>query len=44
MWNSAQCYVLNLVPAWMGLGFGGEWLHVYIRLSPFTVHLELSQH
>ena len=23
-WNSAQCYVA----AWMGAGFGGEWLHV----------------
>ena len=22
-WNSAQCYV----PAWMGGGFGGEWIH-----------------
>ena len=21
-WNSAQCYV----PAWMGGGFGGEWI------------------
>ena len=37
-WNSAQCYV----PAWMGKKFGGEWIHVYVRLSPFTVHLELS--
>ena len=24
-WNSAQCYV----PAWMGGGFEGEWIHVY---------------
>ena len=24
--NSAQCYVL----AWMGGGFGGEWIHVYV--------------
>ena len=23
---------------------GGEWIHVYARLSPFAVHLELSQH
>ena len=23
-------------------GFGGE--HTYVRLSPFTVHLKLSQH
>ena len=39
-WNSAQCSV----PAWMGRGFGGEWMHVCVWLSPFTVHLELSQH
>ena len=31
-WNSAQCYV----PAWMGGGFGGEWMCVYVWLSPFT--------
>ena len=23
-WNSTQCYV----PAWIGRGFGGEWIHV----------------
>ena len=34
-WNSAQCYVA----AWMGGEFGGEWIHVYIWLSPFPVHL-----
>ena len=39
-WNSAQCSV----PAWMGQGFGGEWKHVYVWLSSFTVHLKLSQH
>ena len=40
-WNSAQCYV----PVWMGQEFGEEWIHVYVlRLSPFTVHLKLSQH
>ena len=32
------------VPAWIGGGFGGEWIHVYVWLSPFTVHLKLSQH
>ena len=36
--NSAQCYVA----AWMGEEFGREWIHVYVRLSPFTVHLKLS--
>ena len=38
--NSARCYVV----AWMGGDFGGEWIHVYVWLSPFTVHLKLSQH
>ena len=38
--NSAQCYVA----AWMGEGVGGEWIHIYVWLSPFTVHLKLSQH
>ena len=37
--NSAQCYVT----AWMGGEFGGEWIHVYVWLSPFAVHLKLSQ-
>ena len=23
---------------------GGEWIHVYVCLSPFAVHLKLSQH
>ena len=27
-----------------GRGFGGEWIHVYAQLSPFTVYLKLSQH
>ena len=30
--NSAQCYV----SAWKGGKFGGEWMHVYVWLSPFT--------
>ena len=38
--NTAQCYVA----AWIGGEFGGEWIHVYVRLSPFIVHLKLSQH
>ena len=37
--NSAQCYVA----VWRGEELGGEWLYVYVRLSPFTVHLTLSQ-
>ena len=31
--NSAQCYVA----AWMGGACGGEWMHVYVHLSPFAV-------
>ena len=38
--NSAQCYVA----AWMGREFGREWILVSVWLSPFTVHLKLSQH
>ena len=37
---SAQCYVA----AWIGGEFGGEWIHVYVWLSPFTVHLNLLQY
>ena len=36
-WNPTQCNV----PAQMEGEFGGEWIHVYVRLSPFTVHLKL---
>ena len=39
-WNSAQCYVL----AWIGREFGRKWIHAYIWLSPFNVHLKLLQH
>ena len=38
-WNSAQCRVA----AGMGGEFGGEWIHIYVWLSPFTVYLKLSQ-
>ena len=38
--NSARCYVA----AWMGGEFGGEWIHVYVWLSHFAMHLKLSQH
>ena len=37
--NSSQCYV----SAWIGSGFGGERIHVYIWLNPFTVYLKLPQ-
>ena len=38
--NSAQCSVA----ARMGEEPGGEWIHVYMWLSPFAVYLNLSQH
>ena len=38
--NSAQCHVA----AGMGGGFGGEWIHVYVWLGPFSIHLKPSQH
>ena len=36
--NSAQCFTL----AWTGGEFGGEWIHPYVWVSPFSVHLKLS--
>ena len=40
-WNSNQCYY---VAAWRWGDYGGEWLYVYVWLSPFIFHLKLSQH
>ena len=39
-WNSAQCYMAP----WMGGEFVGEWIHIYVWLSPFTICLKLAQH
>ena len=36
--NSAQCYVA----AWMEGKFRGEWIYLYVWLSPSTVHLKPS--
>ena len=36
--NSAQCYLA----VWMGGEFAGQWMHVYVWLSPFAVHLKLT--
>ena len=30
--------------AWIRGEVGQEWIHVYVWLSPFAVHLKLSQH
>ena len=38
--ETAQCHVAG----WMGGEFGGEWVHIYVLLSPFAVHLKLLQH
>ena len=37
--DSAQCHVA----AWMGGEFGGEGIRGYAWLSPFAVHLKLSE-
>lgn len=37
--NSAQCYVAGR----MGGELRGGWIHVWERLSPSAVHLNLSQ-
>ena len=39
-WISSRYYA----PACMGGGVGGEWIHVYVWLSPLAVHLKLPQH
>ena len=38
--NFAQCHEA----AWMEGEFRGEYIHVYVWLSCFVMHLELSQH
>ena len=38
--ETAQCYVAAL----LGGECGGEWIHVYVWLSPFAVHLKSSQY
>ena len=40
MWNSAQYYVA----VWLGGEFGGGWVHVYVCLGLFGMHLKLLQH
>ena len=36
-----QARVLEWVA--IAFSFGGEWIHVYVLLSPFAVYLKLSQ-
>ena len=38
--ETVQC----CMAAWVGGEFGGEWVHVYVWLRPFTVHLKPPQH
>ena len=37
-------FELSLNGPILGGEFGGEWMHVYVWASPFSVHLKLSQH
>ena len=37
-WSSTQCYMAACIRG----EFGGKWIHVYVWLSPFAVHLKLS--
>ena len=43
-WPTAHHIELSSVYVvyWTRGQFGGEWLHVYISLSPFAVHLKLQ--
>ena len=42
--NGPTCTLLNAMAAWMmGGQFRGEWIHIYVWLSPFTNHLKLQQ-
>ena len=43
LWKN-QYKLATLVVAWVGGAFGGEWIHVYVWLSPFAFHLKPSQH
>ena len=38
----ARGTLLNVM--WMGGESGGEWICVYVRLSPSSVHMKLPQH
>lgn len=48
--NQQKCIIQHmefnsmLYATWMRGGFGAEWIHVYVWVSPFTVHLKQSQH
>ena len=32
------------MPEWIEEGFEGEWIDVYIWLTPFAVHMKLPEH
>ena len=36
--------LISYVAAWMGEEFGREWIHTYVWLSCFALHLILSEH
>ena len=37
--SSGQCYMAT----WMGEEFREEWIHVYVWLNLFAVHLKMSK-
>ena len=41
--HTELCTPCCYVAARMGGESGGEWIHAYVRLNPFAVHLKLSQ-
>ena len=40
----AQGMLLSVIGSLDGRGVWGEWIHVYVWLIHFAVHLKLSQH
>ena len=40
----AQGTLPSYLADWIGGEFRGEWIHVYVWLSPFAAHLEPPQH
>ena len=42
MYHCNSSRTLLRVAAWLGGEFEGEWIHVYVYLTPFLVHLKLT--
>ena len=43
-WAEVDTEVRPIQAAWLGGELGGEWIHVYVWLSPFAAYLKLAQH